>query len=116
METLKRNWLKAIAGLTVVLGLVFAINERTVAKDETKVKQTPTTYYYNGSSASLATNIMIASNWSTTQAPQFTCEDNQNLDVPCSLQVPAGKTISQHLTDLGNLSAIEAATPTRRVE
>ncbi|ERJ57688.1 hypothetical protein [Sphingobacterium paucimobilis] len=116
MENLKRNWLKAIMGLTLMLGLMFVINERTVAKEETEAKQAPTTYYYNGPSASLATNIMVASNWSTTQAPQFTCEDDQNLDVPCSLQVPAGKTISQHLTDLGNLSAVEAATSTRRAE
>lgn len=66
METLKRNWLKAIAALTVVLGLALSVNAFE-KKTEIKPNQTPipTSVYFKLKSTQQS-DIEQAGNWSDT--------------------------------------------------
>lgn len=81
-------------------------------KDVSSVVKASTTYYYNGPSTNLSTNVMDPANWSPSQNSSFTC--GQPTDIPCSLDVPSDQSIDEHLDDLGSLSAVQSAAPSRR--
>lgn len=81
-------------------------------KDNVVLTQAPTTFFYNGPSTDLANDVMDPAKWSTSQASGLSC--GHPTDIPCSLSVPAGKTIAQRLTELNNLAGVQAATTTRR--
>lgn len=84
-------------------------------KDGTPVvAKASTTFYYNGPSTNLATNVMNPSNWSPSQNSGFTC--GKKTEIPCSLDVPADKAIEDHLEDLGNLAAVQEASSSKRSE
>ncbi len=83
-------------------------------KDLPSTVKASTTYYYNGPSTNLESNVMDPANWSPSQNSNFTC--GQPTKIPCSLDVPSDKSIEQHLDDLGTLSGVQSATPTRRSE
>lgn len=92
----------------------FAIAKEVMKKDVIAETQTATTYFYNGPSNNLPVDVMNASYWSTSQAEGMEC--GHPTDIPCSLPVETGKTISQKLSELNNLAGVQAATPTRRNE
>lgn len=83
-------------------------------KDVPLTEKASTTYYYNGPSTDLESNVMDPSNWSPSQNSNFTC--GQPTSIQCSLDVPSDKSIEQHLDDLGDLPAVQDAAPTRRSE
>lgn len=66
MEKIKKNWLSAIAALTLVLGVIFAVNALE-KKVEVKPSHTPdpVTVHFNLRS-SLQSDIEMESNWSKT--------------------------------------------------
>lgn len=99
--------------LAFMVGGMFAI-AAVMKKEVASAKQTPTTYYYNGPSTNLSVDIMDSNYWSTTQNDDLTCD--HPTEIPCSLSVEAGKSISQKLTELQDLAGIQAATLTRRNE
>lgn len=86
-------------------------NEEVVAEPIKSLATT--TYFYNGPSSNLATNIMDHTKWNTSQNSSFECDPEADT-VPCSIEVPEDKSIDQYLQELGNLSGVQAATPTRR--
>ncbi|MCT1526068.1 hypothetical protein ACS126_03600 [Sphingobacterium lactis] len=117
MSILKSNWLRTGLLLTTfLLGVFFVVKAmgESDVKADTKKASAPTTYFYNGPSSGLETNVMDPDNWSTSQASAFEC--GQPTNIPCSLEVPEDKDIEQHLDDLGNLANVQAATNTRRSE
>lgn len=114
MATLKNNGLRACLALMVLLfGVFMAVNAMNKSESvEDNIVKAPTTYFYNGPAINLSSNVMNASNWSTSQATGLSC--GYPTEIPCSLNVPEGKSISTHLSDLGNLSGVKSATSTRR--
>lgn len=117
MATLKINWLRTGMAMLIItlLGTLFMVkameNNKAVVAESDKVPAT-TTYFYNGPSTNLPANVMNPLNWSTSQNPAFECGDVTN--IPCSLDIPEDKSISEHLDDLGDVDAVLAATETRR--
>jgi len=102
---------------TLILALLAIGTFAAVAvmkKDVVSVDKVSTTYYYNGPSTNLASNVMNPANWSPSQNSSFTC--GQPTEIPCSLDVPSDKSIEEHLDDLGDLAGVQSATPTRRSE
>ncbi|QRY57198.1 hypothetical protein [Sphingobacterium siyangense] len=100
---------------TLILALLAIGTYAAVAvmkKNVPSVVKTSTTYYYNGPSTNLSTNVMDPANWSPSQNSSFTC--GQPTDIPCSLDVPSDQSIDEHLDDLGSLSAVQSAAPSRR--
>jgi len=114
MATLKNSWLRASIALIALLFGVFmvvkAMEKETVKADTTAPAST--TYFYNGPATNPASNVMNPDHWDLAQDEDFSCGATSN--IPCSLEVPADKDIEQHLDDLGNLAAVQAATSTRR--
>ncbi|MCT1526211.1 hypothetical protein [Sphingobacterium hotanense] len=118
MATLKNNRIRTgtVLFFFFLFGVFFvvkAMDKKTeVVAEPTKTLAT-TTYFYNGPSSNLATNIMDHTKWNTSQNSSFEC-DPEAETVPCSLEVPEDKDIDQYLQELGDLSGVQAATPTRR--
>jgi len=83
-------------------------------KDIPSIVKASTTYYYNGPSTNLESNVMDPANWSPSQNSNFTC--GPQTEIPCSLDVPSDKSINEHLDDLGDLEGVQSATSTRRSE
>ncbi|HLQ99002.1 MAG TPA: hypothetical protein VK102_01390 [Sphingobacterium sp.] len=113
MNTRINRGLRAFITLSVILlGAFFIV--KAIEKKEVDRKQAPaaTTFFYNGPSTNLSSNVMIPDNWDAEQEEDFTC--GHTTQIPCSLEVPAEKDIEQYLDDLGDLSAVKAATSTRR--
>ena len=104
--------------LTLILAFfaigTFALTKVVMKKEAVSVKQTPTTFFYNGPSTNLSVDIMNPAYWGTAQAAGLEC--GHPTEIPCSLPVEAGKTISQKLTELNNLAGVQANTSTRRNE
>lgn len=115
MATIKNNWLRAgIAFIVLLFGFFIVVKamEKGDVKADTEKASATTTYFYNGPSSNLNSDIMEPSFWGPSQSSSFTCGHSTN--IPCSLEVPDGQDVEQHLQELGSLSAIQAATETRR--
>lgn len=115
---MKNNFAVKASLFTLILALLAIGTFAAVAvmkKNETPVvAKASTTFYYNGPSTNLATNVMNPNNWSPSQDSGFTC--GQPTEIPCSLDVPSDKTIEDHLEDLDNLAAVQEASPSKRSE
>lgn len=109
---------KKVRALLFTLTLAFfavgtiAIAKEVMKKEVASVKQTPTTYYYNGPANNPAVDVINPAYWSTTQATGFSC--GHETDIPCSLSVPVGETITSVLDDLGDFNAVKEATKNNR--
>lgn len=102
---------------TLILALLAIGTYAAVAvmkKEVPAVVKASTTYYYNGPSSNLESNVMNPTNWSPSQNSNFTC--GQSTKIPCSLDVPANQSIADHLDELGDIEAVRDANPSRRSE
>jgi len=98
---------------TLILALMVTIAYAAVTnKGEDSMPQSSTTYFYNGPSNDLENDVMDPAKWGTSQSSGLSC--GHSTEIPCSLSVPAGKTISQRLTELNDLAGVQGATATRR--
>ncbi|WP_164126584.1 hypothetical protein [Sphingobacterium luzhongxinii] len=107
METIKRNWLKAITGVSLLLGLILVVNafeKKTEIKPE--APQSLKTVYFVPSSNQDA-DIQNQGNWSDTPAPGQKCE---GLDYLCQVQYDETMypTLTHFLTANPTRAAIES--------
>lgn len=112
---MKHNFAVKASLFTLILALIAIGTFAAVAvmkKDVETKTQTSTNYFYNGPSNNLATDVMNPALWGTSQAAGLSC--GHETQIPCSIPVESGKTISQRLTELNDLSGVQGATTTRR--
>jgi len=84
---------------TLILALI-AISTVAIAAVMDKPTETPTTYYYNGPSADYKDHVMDPSNWDISKKVDVAC--NGKSEIPCTIAVPDGKTLSDYLQELGS--------------
>lgn len=92
--------------LTLILALMVTFTIAAVMKngnDQKNVvvpkKFTTTTFYYNGPATATESELKDHNNWDEVQDNGLSC--GTALPIPCSMEVPDEKTVSEYLTQLG---------------
>lgn len=99
MSILKKARLRVFATLVLLgaIGLFFAFKPANASS--VKNARSGTVYYYNDASTSFS-SMQAASNWGTSQNPAYQCGGTAN--VACSITVPNGVSLQDHLDSFGS--------------
>lgn len=106
MSISKKAGLGAFATLLLVsfLAIVFAFVPSD--KSEAKTARRSTIYYYNAASTTFA-SMKTAGNWGTSQNSAYQC--GGDLEVPCSIAVPDGVSLQDHLNSFSTQNSLISA-------